>query len=114
MAGKLSEINKPAKAEAPEAEPGKLPTKAAVTKLKTTTHGIDKKMSQLRGEKGAAIKLAASEENVHKGAFAAAMKEFNMDPEARAEYQRHLFRYRRDLGIDLQTDLLKDAAPART
>lgn len=98
-----------------EASPlsGKLPSKAVVTKLGETVRGLDQKMSKLRGEKGAAIKSASDDDNVHKAAFRAAMKEYGMEPQERANFQRHLAKYRRDLGIELQGDIFKDAAASR-
>jgi len=89
---------------------GKLPTKTVVTKLSTTTRAVDQKIASLRGEKGAAIKDAADTHNVHKKAFKQAMAELAMEPDERANFQRHLAKYRRDLDIELQGDLLKDGA----
>lgn len=109
-----NELKKPApKGETPETEKpdnvGKLPTKQAVTTLANTVATLQQKTAKLRGEMGAAIKAASDDDNVHKAAFRAAMKERQMEPDERANYQRHLAKYRRDMGIELQGDLLKDA-----
>lgn len=112
MAAKLAEMKD--KAEQSEAaEPGKPASKTAVKKLSTGVQSIDKRMSTLRGEKGALIKTASADDNVDKQAFSQAMKELNMDPERRAEFQRNLGLYRAHLGIELQGDLLKDTAKQR-
>lgn len=109
-----NELNKPNKADdaGGEKEFGAMPTKTAVKNLSSTVGLLDQKMSKLRGEKGAAIKTAANDENVHKWAFAIAMKLRAMEPDERANAQRHLAKYQIDLGIELQGDLLKDA-PAK-
>lgn len=116
MANKLEKPRGAAEADASTEKDnplsGKLPTKAAVGKLANTVQTIDGKLAKLRGEKGSAIKVASDDDNVHKGAFREAMKQLAMDPEERANYQRHLAKYQRDLDIQLQGDLLKDA-PAR-
>ena len=42
-----------------KADPGKLPTKTVVTKLAGTVQALQKKITSLTGEKGAAIKAAS-------------------------------------------------------
>lgn len=113
-----NELKKPAargedaSTEKPDSNSGKLPTKAVVNTLATNVAGLTQKAAKLRGEMGAAIKAASDDDNVHKGAFRQAMKERQMEPDERANFQRHLAKYRKDLNIELQGDLLKDA-PAR-
>lgn len=113
MAKNVNELSKPKDKSDGAANSGELPTKEVVTKLKDTTRSIDQKISTLRGEKGAAIKVAADDKNVHKKAFKAAMTEFGMEPDERANYQRHLAKYRQDLGIELQGDIFKDDEVAK-
>lgn len=114
-----NELSKPKKGEAAndagaadERDPSKMPTKAAVKDLEKNIGALNQRASKIRGEIGAAIKAAEADENVHRGAFKAAMKERAMEPDERANYQRHLAKYRRDMGIELQGDLLKDAPKA--
>lgn len=108
MASKLT-ATKPDEEKQNNADAGAMPTKKAVTTLSSTVRSLDQKMSKLRGEKGSAIKTASDDENVHKGAFREAMKRLAMEPDERANYQRHVAKYERDLDIELQGDLLKDA-----
>lgn len=90
-------------------DPGRMPTKAAVTKLGNSVGLLNQKAAKIRGEIGSLIKTAEADDNIHRGAFKAAMKERGMEPDERANYQRHLAKYRQQLGIELQGDLLKDA-----
>ncbi len=88
-----------------------MPSGDVVKTLALSCAELDQKMAKLRGEKGAAIKNAEADHNVHRGALREALKQYKMEPQAREEYQRHVESYVLQLGIARQANLF-DEAPA--
>lgn len=92
---------------------GDLPKAATVKSISKELSKLGSDMASLRGQMGSAIKDAEKDHNVHRGALREALKQLKMDPEKRADYQRHVGHYVLALGIARQDDLFEaDKAPA--
>lgn len=113
------ELKKPPKgAAAPkdddenEVTTGSLPSGDFVKKHLKSVSKLKSDARSIAGQIGAEVKNAEADENVHRGAFAWALKLAGMDEEKRAEHLRHFDSYRLQLGFGRQDDLFNDPSPA--
>lgn len=87
----------------PAAEPSgivrQLTPGAVLKKLRGIFRGMKNDIDEARGTYGAAVGEAVEKKHLHKRAWATALKEDRMEPEALAEYYDHLNHYRDELGL---------------